>query len=173
MAWGVCIFLLLAGRTIASAQEPSLQDPGPGLRERALIMHIISRIVEQNQEDEPSVVWDSENTRITIPGRPVGVKLLGSDIVVAVQFTPFLRPSGQHILVAQGQIWINIPDEGMSYRTTMQTIPMEFMEQLYFFPLGSIKKDNEAHIEIQLVVEPYSQDGLMNNRRNRGNNTSP
>ena len=162
----MCFMLLLTVNVISFAQETSLEEL-PGLRERAVIMHIISRIVEQNQE----VVWDSENTRITIPGRPVGLKLLGSDLVVAVQFTPFLRESGRHILVAQGQIWINIPNEGISYHTTMQTIPLEFSEQVYFFPLGSVKAEDEARIEIQLVLEPFSEDA--SGRRNRGRTSSP
>ena len=143
--------LLFAARAALGAQELSL-DELPGLRERAVVMRIISRIVEQDQE----VVWDSENARVTIPGRPVGVKLVGANLIVMVQFTPFLRANGRNVLVAQGQIWINIPDEGMRYHTTMQTIPLEFGEQIYFFPLGSIEAKDEAYIEIQLVLEPYS-----------------
>jgi hypothetical protein len=140
-----------------------------GIRERALVMRIVSRIVEENQ----NVVWNSENMKITFPGRPVGLKLLGEDLVVAVQFTPFLRSNGRLTLVAQGQIWKNVPNEGISYHTTMQTIPMEFREQVYFFPLGSIKNENEAHIEIQLVLEPYIDGPPPNNNRNRGNITPP
>ena len=124
----------------------------PGLRERTVVMRIVSRIVEQNSV----ISWDSENTQETISGRPVGLKLAGSNLVVAVQFTPFLRSSGRHTLVAQCQVWVNIPDEGISYYTTMQTIPMEFEEQVLFFPLGSMRAENEPHIEIQLVLEPYS-----------------
>ena len=143
--------ILFTARIGLAAQETTLEEL-PGLRERAVVMSIISRIVEQNQQ----VVWDSENTRITIPGRPVGLKLVGADLVVAVLFTPFLRSNGHHVLVAQGQIWINIPDEGISYHTTMQTIPLEFGEQVYFFPLGSMDAKDEASIEIQLVLEPYA-----------------
>ena len=142
--------LFFAANAAIPAQEPSLEQL-PGLRERAVVMHIVSRIVEQNQQ----VVWNSENTRVTMPGRPVGIRLVGSDLVVAVQFTPYLRPSGPHMLVAQGQIWFNVPGEGVSFQTTMQTIHLEFREQVYFFPLGSMKSENEAHIEIQLVLEPY------------------
>lgn len=123
----------------------------PGLRERAVIMHIASRIVENNEE-----VWNSENSQITIPGRPVGVKLLGNDLVVAVQFTPYIRRNGRHTLVAQGQIWMNIPNEGISYRTSIQTIPLQFHEEIFFFPLGSGRVPNEARIEIRIVLEPYA-----------------
>jgi len=160
--------LIFSLASIIYAQESPLLDL-PGLRERALVMHIVSRIVEENQ----NVVWNSENMKVTIPGRPVGLKLLGEDLVVAVQFTPFLRPNGKLTLVAQGQIWKNVPNEGISYHTTMQTIPMEFSEQVYFFPLGSIKNPNEAHIEIQLVLEPYSENPPANSDRNRGTITPP
>ena len=164
----LCLIFAL-GVLISAQESPFLELPG--IKERALVMHIVSRIVEENQ----NVVWNSENMKITIPGRPVGIKLLGEDLVVAVQFTPYLRHNGQLTLVAQGQIWKNIPNEGISYYTTMQTIPLEFKEQVYFFPLGSIKNENEAHIEIQLVLEPYSNEGDQPAapRRNRGNITPP
>jgi hypothetical protein len=102
-----------------------------------------------------------------MPGRPVGLKLVGTDIVVAVQFTPFLRANGQHTLVALGQIWLNIPGEGISFQTTMQTIPMEFGELVYFFPLGSVRSQDEAYIEIQLLLEPLIEDGESRTRSNR------
>jgi len=164
---GLILYFGVGLSAFISAQESPLLEL-PGLRERALLMHIVSRIVEENQ----NVVWDEENTKVTIPGRPVGVKLLGEDLVVAVQFTPFLRANGKLTLVALGQIWKNVPNEGISYQTTMQTIPLEFREQVYFFPLGSMKEPNEAHIEIQLVLEPYSE-GPPTNARNRGSITPP
>jgi len=150
------------------AQETSLQDL-PGLRERAVVVTMISRVVEQNEE----VLWNSEISSVTIPGRPVGLKLIGSNLVAAVQFTPFLRPNGRHILVTWGQIWINIPNEGISFHTTMQTIPLEFSEQVYFFPLGSIKDNDAPIIEIQLVLEPYYDDGDQQAGRERRRVTSP
>ena len=136
----------------AALQEPSSLEELPGIRERAVIMRMVSRIVEENEQ----VTWNSENAKATIPGRPVGLKLVGANLVVAVQFTPFLRPQGQHVLVAQAQVWVDVPGEGIRYYTTMQTIPLQFREQVYFFPLGSMEQHDEAHIEIQLVMEPFS-----------------
>ena len=151
-----------------SAQETFLDDL-PALRERAIVVRIIPRIVEDNEE----VVWNSEITRVTLPGRPVGLKLEGSNLVAVVQFIPFLRPNGRHLLVIQGQIWINIPDEGISYHTTMQTIPLEFSEQVYFFPLGSMKTVDAPSIEIQLVLEPYFISGTQDDSRDRRRATAP
>jgi hypothetical protein len=65
---------------------------------------------------------------------------------------------GHNMLVAQGQIWVNVPDEVIRYQTTMQTIPLEYGEQIYFFPLGRVDTQNEARIEIQLEIRPYAED---------------
>ena len=139
----------------AGAQERVLPDNiPPALRDRAIILEIATRIIEQNQE----VVWDSENTQVTIPGRPVGFRLVGTNTVIVVQFTPYIRPRGDNYLVAQGQIWVHVPDEGMSLHTSLQTIPMEFNELIYFFPLGSENTENQAQIEMQIILYPYSQD---------------
>jgi hypothetical protein len=125
----------------------------PGLRDRAVVMKIVARIVEQDQEE----IWNSNNSKVTILGRPVSLKLIGENVVVYVQFTPYQQENGRSLLVAQGQIWINVPNEGVRYQTTLQSIPMEFGEQIYFFPLGKVGSANEARIEIQLELRPYTE----------------
>jgi hypothetical protein len=144
--------LFLAARAV-NAQETSLEELLPGLKEQAMIMDIVARVVERNQQ----VVWNSSNSKVTIPGRPVGLKLVGTNIVVAVQFTPYFRRNGHNVLVAQGQIWMNIPNEGIRYHTTMQTIPLEFGEEIFFFPLGSVDGQDDARIEVKLVLHPYAE----------------
>ncbi|MDR3138796.1 MAG: hypothetical protein LBT95_03870 [Treponema sp.] len=136
------------------AQEFSLEELFPRFKEDAVVLDIVARVVERNQEE----VWNSVNSKVTIPGRPVGLKLVGTNIVVAVQFTPYLRRKGNNMLVAQGQIWVNVPNEGIRYKSTMQTIPLEFGEQIYFFPLGSVSSSDEAYIEIQLELHPYTEE---------------
>ena len=153
-----CVFLLgflfTMNRSLVSADSLSLEEVLPGLRDRAIVMDIATRIVEQNRQ----VVWNSEDSRVTISGRPVGIKLVGANIVVAVQFTPYLRSRGNNILVAQGQVWVEVPNQGMSYHTSIQTIPVEFGEMIYFFPLGSSDSHEDAQIEIQLMLSPYNSE---------------
>jgi hypothetical protein len=144
--------LFIVNRSLVLAQGPSLEEMMPGLRDRAIIMDIAARIVEQDQQ----VVWNTEDSRVTISGRPVGIKLVGDNVVVAVQFTPYFRSRGDNFLVAQGQVWIDVPQKGMNYHTAMQVIPMEFNELIYFFPLGSSDSPQEARIEIQLMLRPYT-----------------
>jgi hypothetical protein len=147
--------LFIAANAAVNAQEPSLEEMLPGLKDRAVVLEMVARVVEQNQYE----VWNSVNSKVTIPGRPVGLKLVGANVVVAVQFTPYLRRNGRNMLVAQCQIWVDVPNEGISYQTTMQTIPLEFGERIYFFPLGSMDSQNDARIEIMLELKPYVKDG--------------
>jgi hypothetical protein len=142
--------LLFAAQSASFAQDLSLEELFPGLQDRAVVLDIVARVVEQNQE----VVWNSVESKVTIPGRPVMVKLLGANVVVAVQFTPYRRRNGDTVLVAQGQIWVDIPNEGLHYVTTMETIPLEYGEPIYFFPLGAASP-NEARIELQVEMRPY------------------
>ena len=113
-------------------------------------MEIDARVLEH----EADVIWNETHRKLAIPGYPVGIKLVGANIIVAVQFTPYVRRHG-NVLVAQGQIWIDDPEKGMSYYASIQTIPMEFDEPIYFFPLGSQQLDSS--IEIVLTVNPYSE----------------
>jgi hypothetical protein len=148
--------LFLAAGAVVSAQETLPVPPDgmmPGLRERAVVLNIVARILEQGDEE----IWNSNNSKVTILGRPVSLKLIGENVVVYVQFTPYQRDNGRSLLVAQGQIWINVPNEGVRYQSTLQSIPLEFGEQIYFFPLGKVGGANEARIEIQLEVLPYTE----------------
>ena len=126
----------------------------PRFRGRAVVLDISASIVEQNQ----TITWNESHRKATIPGRPVGIKIVGSNVVVAAQFTPYIRHRGlQKFLVAQGQIWMEVPDKGIQYFTAMQTIPMEFGEPIYFFPLGSITEGDAARIEVMLTLHPYEE----------------
>jgi hypothetical protein len=138
-----------------SAQDASFGDGegrSQGNRRRSLVIDIKARVIE----DEQTVIWNESHRKITIPGSPVGMKLVGSNVVVAVQFTPFIRRTG-NVLVAQGQIWIEDPKRGMSYYTSIQTIPMDFDEPIYFFPLGTTQQQLDSSIEIILTVNPYRE----------------
>jgi hypothetical protein len=148
--------LFIAANVVVSAQEPSLEELLPELKERAMVLDIVARVVEQDQEE----VWNSVNSKVTFHGRPVGLKLVGANIVVAVQFTPYRQSNGSTVLVAQGQIWVDVPNQGISYQTTIQTIPMEYGEPIYFFPLGSADSPNMARIEIQVELRPYNTEEL-------------
>ncbi|MDR2177642.1 MAG: hypothetical protein LBP20_06315 [Treponema sp.] len=137
-------------------QEHFLEDMLPGLKERAVVLEIVSRVVDRNQQ----IVWNSVNSKVTFPGRPVRINMVGTNVAMTLQFTLFFRPGKRgngNVLVAQGQIWVDVPDEGIRYQTTLQTIPIEVGEPIFFFPLGSPNSPEETRIELQLEIRPYEK----------------
>jgi len=122
----------------------------PENRRQALVLNINSRVLENGK----NVVWSENNRKTSISGIPVGVQLAGSNIVVVVQFTPYIRRDG-NVLLVQGQIWVAEPEKGVTYFTSIQTVPMEFGEPVYFFPLGESQNLNPS-IEIIITVNPYN-----------------
>jgi len=143
------VFFIFAVSIPISAQDQQA-SAGGAIRRRSLVLNIDARVLD----DEQVIIWNETKQRETIPGNPVSIQLVGSNIVVTVQFTPFIRRSGGNVLVAQGQIWINDPERGVSYHTSIQTIPMEFNEPIYFFPLGASQQLSST-IEIILTVNTY------------------
>ena len=147
------LFLIAANHCIFAQDLPTTEvthEGGQmmqGFRRRALVIDIDARVLDPQQE----VIWNETHHKLAMPGSPVGVKMVGSNVVVTVQFTPFIRRHGQNVLVAQGQIWVNDPDKGMSYYTLIQTIPLEFGEPVYFFPLGS-SQQLDSLIEMIITV---------------------
>jgi hypothetical protein len=147
----LCIAELL-NLTVKLQAQDLLLDELPALRERAMVLHITTRIEENSQE-----LWNAYNSKVTIPGRPVSIKLVGENLIIAIQFTPYLR-DGKYALVAQSQIWLNIPDKGMRYKTATHSLPMDFGEPIYFFPLGSDPSPDNPHIELLLTLYRYGEE---------------
>jgi hypothetical protein len=143
----ICVFA--ASSIIAQEIQNTNSGMISGLRRRALVLDIDARVLENGSV----LIWNETHQKTTMPGSPVNIQLRGANIVVAVQFTPFFRRHG-NVLVAQGQVWINDPERGVSYYTLIQTIPMVFDEPIYFFPLGT----SNSSIEIVLTVNPLREE---------------
>ena len=144
----VLIFLILASAGLG-AQEPGLENLVPGLKDKAVMLDINASVREQNQR----VIWQEAHQRLTIPGRPVGMNLVGVNLVVSVQFTPYLQAGGENVLVAQAQIWVEVPGQGIRYQTSMQTIPLDFDEPIFYLPLGSVTAKDSPYIEITITLK--------------------
>jgi len=142
----------------ATARAPVREDERQGLFQRftgqAVLLCINARIMERDRV----VSWNESHRKVTIPGHPVELKLVGTNVVVAVQFTPYVRRGGtSKFLVAQGQIWMETPGRGIRYHASMQTISVRFGEPIYFFPLGPVR-DNTPSIEVILTVYPHEDE---------------
>ncbi|MDR0447398.1 MAG: hypothetical protein LBH07_01890 [Treponema sp.] len=121
-------------------------------QELRLVLQINTKIQENNKE-----IGNTFNSRVTIPGRPVEIKLVGDNLTIEVRFTPYLR-QGKYALVAQSQIWINVPNRGMSYKTNTHSIPIDFGEPILYFPLGSDSASDNPLIELQITMYRYGEE---------------
>ena len=76
-------------------------------------------------------------SKYTVPGTPVPFKLVGSNVAIIVQITPFEQEDGKGVtLIAQGQVWVKPPEGGLSYHTTIEILSVDYGETVLFFPLG-------------------------------------
>lgn len=150
-------FLALAG--IAAAPLKSFaQDLPEELKGNALSVrvHALVPLSDGAAQGGKAVAWQEVSEKYTVPGVPVGVKLLGTNIVVLTQVTPFVRGDNTLTLVAQGQVWVRGP-RGLSYRTTLDTVTVAFGETVFFYPLG-VTPDGKAPLQIEISVNRRGQD---------------
>jgi len=137
---------------VSLPSDSPMQNLLPRFRGRAVVIDIDARILENGK-----IIWNETNQKITIPGRPVEIKLIGENLVVVVRLTfiPNNR-DGQKLLVAQGQIFMADSSQGIRYQASVQTIPLEFNETVCYFPLGPFKpEEGGSSIEVMLTLKPY------------------
>jgi hypothetical protein len=150
-----------SGRTAGHERRPPPPSPNrvpPGFKNRALSFNIIARVFEKTDGGEWAEVWQADSDKNTISGQPVSIKLAGTNIIVIVQITPYLRGSGQNMLVAQGQIWLEDEMHNVHYQTTISSIPVDFGEEIFYFPLGERNENSVNFIEICITMNPYTDE---------------
>ena len=169
-ALGLTVFFVFSaalcaeeGQTPEKAAPPQTDEAArrqPGeefFREltQVLNMNIEARISEFGED----AVWKIESSKNTIPGRSVSVKLVGDNIVVLADFTPYVDVDSSIVLVAQAHVWIS-PQGGkpLEYFTALNSIPVRMGEKVLFFPLGvtsmETNQDNTYNIELEIHILP-------------------
>ena len=145
------IFLDAQERQVSNDRDRPRREGGQSGR-RQVVLDVDIRVLEGEK-----VIQLAKESKITIPGTPVSIQLAGSNVAIAAQFTPFLRRQSENVLVAHVQIYITNPDKSVNYYTSMQTIPMEFDEPIYYYPLGRSGESSTSSIEILLKVNRYRE----------------
>ena len=153
----VILMLVVAGLR-AQAQNTELdrifQDQDlESLIDRALQLNITAKVLPSGETPE----WNSASSKLTIPGRSVAVRLVGDKLHIDVVFTPYQEPSGDLVLVAQGQVWMAGAKE-TRYFTTFKSVPVDVGEKVLFFPLGfspNVNRENTFTLQIEVEIFPY------------------
>ncbi len=107
---------------------------------------------ENGGSSEKAQPWEAESAKYTVPGTPVPFKLVGSNVAILVQITPFELDDGKGVtLIAQGQVWVKPPQGGLSYHTTVETLTVDYGETVLFFPLG-LDTDGNSSMRLEISV---------------------
>ncbi len=148
---GFCLAFCALFVSVAARAQSRESDIPEGLKDKALTITI--NAVVMGQAD--TVAWQAGSSRSTIPGTPVGVKLVGTNVAILVQLTPFDDGKGGLVLVTQGQVWVKRPNGELSYFTSLDTVAVHYGERVYFFPLGR-STSGEAAMRVEVSVEHYA-----------------
>lgn len=153
------LLLLLAHLSFLYADgSGGKQDPLQYLKNEALAVKIVARIIEPNH----ITVWHMDSTKITISGRAVEVRLEGDNILVLAHLIPYLNRDNTILLVALGQVWAPAANQkGFRYYSTMKSLPITPGEKVIFFPFGTAvdQKSNVYNLELEIQVTPYADLG--------------
>jgi hypothetical protein len=131
----------------ASAQD-SLADIPEAFRDKALAVRVHTTVLRPDAEP-----WEDKSVKFTIPGTPIGIRLVSSELIVYIQLTPYQGETGRLMLVTQGQVWIKDASSSVRYQTTLNTFPVAFGEKIWFYPLG-IEGKGPPPISVAITVEP-------------------
>jgi len=142
------VFLFLCVSVASGAQETADSiDVGKLLRE-ALYLLID---VEASIPDNPAGTWEAKVKKITVPGRPVELRLHGEDSHLKVEFTLYPAEENKLLLVARSETWV-----GSEYSSSLTSLTVEYRDALYYYPLGrSSELVEDVEIRMAVEVTPY------------------
>ncbi len=123
------------------------------MKENVYSVHIVGRMYQGGEVS----TWTMEVSKYTISGRKVTVKLQGESLQIIAEITPYVDKEGV-LLLAQGQVWATSGGQKkVHYTSTMKSLPVQFGDKVYFYPLG-VNRDptNKMFIlELEFQVFPY------------------
>jgi hypothetical protein len=133
-------------------------ESNPEILNKALKVNLVVRIYLPG--NEKTTAWEQKGEKITLPGKPVHLKLDGKVIKVYGLFTPYILKENELYLLAQGQVWL-FDEEGkqLRYLSYFKSLPAVLGEKIIFLPLGLAMKSQNSNyytIEIEIQIFPLT-----------------
>jgi hypothetical protein len=157
---------LLCSALGAMAQDNN--ESMESLLEQALVIKINARLISSGSK----VSWNFSVARVTIPGRPVVLKLQGGNLQVKMSLTPYKEDDATNtiVLVTQGEVWITeTPGKQAKYLASLKSVKVDLGEKIRLYPLGVSNTNSEKYnIELEIQVVPYKDEV-----KQKGSETQP
>lgn len=148
----IALFAALFSYFILPGHTEDIEDIIGIVNKNVYSVNIHARVYESGEISS----WDMEVKKFTIAGKKVTVKLQGENILVTADLTPYVQSNDTVLLVAQGEVWITTPqDEEVKYSSVIKSLPIEYGDKVYFYPLGVGKIKDAFIIELEIQVYPY------------------
>lgn len=138
------------------SQEAVLPEPGslaaipPAMLEEALSISIDASINIPGED----IKWLVKEVKYTLPGASISIKLYGSDSAIIFTLTPHKRKKPDLLLIAQGQVWFKNKDSGVGYRTSVESLSINYGEKVLFYPFGANPPEGSP-LRVEIVIEQY------------------
>lgn len=124
------------------------------LLKEAVTISVHSEIVIQENEK----YWESDITKVTVPGRTVTLLYETGSDKLSIELTPFKVDDSSYMLTAMSNFW-HENEEGAQFRSSFKSIKLDTEELILFYPLGL--KTQEAltggslYMELGIKIIPY------------------
>lgn len=98
------------------------------------------------------ISWGEPLTRTLPFSAPLDVSLAGKNVLALIRIVPVELHAAILDLILQGQVWVKMPDNSLSFKTMVQTLSVALGSRLYFYPLGVDAKTG-APIAVEIRVD--------------------
>lgn len=148
---GLGTFLFLLPVVLLFSQDEGTPPPLPEEMIGKSVYIVIQTSVQGNSETG----FQKASSRLTLPGKPVTVRLKVRNGRIIVNFTPYLSGEGQYVLLVQNEVWIRSAEDGpFQYFTSVSSIPVRSGDRAHFYPMG--KKNEGEFLQMIVVIVPYA-----------------
>lgn len=156
------VSLFLCSALLAFAQTPSNPASGTQAPASGPVLHFRIRsafsltpeMVRGLQAKSAEVNWGEPLAKSLPFAAPLDVRLVGKNVVALIQIVPIALRAEILDLIVQGQVWVKMPDDSLSYKTTLQSLSLPLGSRLFFYPLGvDAKTGTPIAVEIRVDRE--------------------
>lgn len=111
-----------------------------------------ARAAAPAREGSPGISWSETLARSLPFSAPLDVRLVGKNVVALVQIVPIALRAAIIDLMVQGMVWVKMPDDSLSFKTTVQSLSLPLGARLFYYPLGLDTRDG-APIVVEIRVD--------------------
>ena len=136
-----------------SPNAPTVSQLLETLKENALVFTVKAAII-----GDAGVQWSAGQTRITVHGVGVTIKLESTDLLILAELTPYRQSADTIMLAIKNELWLRSPESGtVRYFASLKSALVKLNSPVYFYPLGKTSGDGRSFIQMDITVAPYQE----------------